>query len=267
MRDRREEGTGVRAKKSLGQNFLMHQATAERIADAAQIKKDDTVLEIGPGTGMLTRALLTRAKKVVAVETDGELVERLQETFAGEIRSRALELVHEDIRTFNTGSLGSYVLVANIPYYITGEIMRLFLSGNHKPSSMTLLVQKEVAERIARSKKESLLSLSAKVYGTPAYRFTVSKGSFVPKPKVDSAVLSITDIRNPFVSTKEEEQFFAIIRAGFAHKRKLLLRNLEEVAEPEAIKAGFSDANIPLKARSEDIGLTAWRTLARVLSA
>ena len=105
------------------------------------------------------------------------------------------------------------------------------------------------------------------MYGTPAYRFTVSKGSFVPKPKVDSAVLSITDIRNPFSSKREEGQFFAIIRAGFAHKRKLLIRNLEDISEPAAIKAGFGEAAISEKARSEDIGLTAWRTLARVLSA
>src|SRR5690348_6684656 len=154
----------MRAKKSLGQNFLMHARIAERIADAAAFKEDATVLEIGPGTGMLTRPLLARAKKVIAVEADHELLRGLEETFAKEIGEGKLQLVYGDIRNFDAASIkGPYALVANIPYYITGEIIRMFLSARHKPSSMTLLVQKEVAERIARQKgktpKENLLSL------------------------------------------------------------------------------------------------------------
>lgn len=244
----------MRAKKSLGQNFLMHQATAERIADAARLTEGDTVLEVGPGTGMLTRALLARAGKVVAVEADRELCERLAEAFAAEIAAGTLELVHGDIRDFDLGKLGPYKVVANIPYYITGDLIRRFLENARQPRSITFLVQKEVAERIARAEKESVLSLSVKAYGLPKYEFTVPKGAFVPAPKVDSAVLSICDIsRSQFASRKEEARFFALVRAGFAHKRKYLSSNLRE--------AGFS-VSVPEKARAEDLRLPDWLALA-----
>jgi 16S rRNA (adenine1518-N6/adenine1519-N6)-dimethyltransferase len=251
-------------KKSLGQNFLMHARIAERIADAAGLSKEETVLEIGPGTGMLTRALLARVARVVAVEADHELVRGLEETFAAEIGEGRLQLINGDIRSFDPASITeSYALVANIPYYITGEIIRMFLTTEHKPSSMTLLVQKEVAERIARSKKESLLSLSVKAYGMPKYQFTVPRGAFLPAPNVDSAVLSITDIRtDAFASKTEEERFFDILHAGFAHKRKLLIRNLEAVAIPERIHAAFTAAGVAEKARSEDLALAQWKKIA-----
>jgi 16S rRNA (adenine1518-N6/adenine1519-N6)-dimethyltransferase len=253
----------MRAKKSLGQNFLMHARIAERIADAAQVGKGDIVLEIGPGTGMLTKPLLARANKVVAVETDAELIPGLKETFAEEIRGGKLELIESDIRAFDPVALGkSYALVANIPYYITGEILRSFLESEHRPSSMTLLVQKEVAERIARSKKESLLSVSVKVFGTPRYEFTVPRGAFKPAPNVDSAVFSVQDIKSPFGGKKDEKRFFDIVRAGFAHRRKLLRRNLEAVAGREAIESALIGLHIPEKARAEDLSVDAWMRLA-----
>jgi 16S rRNA (adenine1518-N6/adenine1519-N6)-dimethyltransferase len=257
---------GHRAKKSLGQNFLMHAQTAERIADAAEIT-GKTVLEIGPGTGMLTRALLRNAKRVIAVEADAELIPKLEEEFAAEIAAGKLELTHADIRAFDPASIGEpYALVANIPYYITGELFRKFLTAAHKPTSMTFLVQKEVAVRITRAKKESLLSLSVKAYGTPAYRFTVPRGAFKPAPGVDSAVLSVMDIRpDAFADADEEARFFEILRAGFAHKRKLLARNLEEIATGSAIQAAFLASGIPEKARAEDLPLSVWQSLARAL--
>jgi 16S rRNA (adenine1518-N6/adenine1519-N6)-dimethyltransferase len=252
------------AKKSLGQHFLMHRATAERIADASGITPADTALEIGPGTGILTTALLQRAGKVIAVEADHELVPKLQETFRADITSGKLVLVESDIRSFDPKSIaGDYHVVANIPYYITGEIIRSFLTATHKPRSMTLLVQKEVAERIVRSKKESLLSLSVKVYGTPVYRFTVPKGAFIPAPKVDSAVLSITDInQHTFIDDVAEHRFFEILRAGFAHKRKRLAKNLEDVAPTASVTAAFETLALSPNARPEDVSLQAWRTLA-----
>ncbi len=146
---------------------------------------------------MLTRALLasTRVQSIVAIETDDALAPQLMETFAGEIASGRLELIHGDVRAFDPSSIvGEYHLVANIPYYLTGEIIRSFLTAAHKPVSVTVLVQKEVAERIARSKKESLLSLAVKVFGDPEYCFTVPRGAFRPAPTVDSAVLAIRHI-------------------------------------------------------------------------
>ncbi len=255
------------AKKSLGQNFLMHARIAERIALVSGIAAGDTVLEIGPGTGMLTRALLARGAKVIAIEADENLFNELQQTFAPEIATKKLMLERGDIRSFNPSDIkGDYVLVANIPYYITGEIIRMFLTAKHQPRSMTLLVQKEVAERIARSKparggsasggKESLLSLSVKAYGKPAYEFTVPRGAFKPAPKVDSAVLSIRGIsRANFSSKRQEERFFAYLHAGFAHKRKFVRNNLAT----EGLAAG----DIPQKARAEDLPLAAWLSLSK----
>ena len=253
-------------KKSLGQNFLMHRQTAERIVEAAGITSNDLVLEIGPGTGMLTRALLVKARKVVAVEADSELIPKLEETFAEEIAKGKLELISSDIRSFEPDSLGEpYSLVANIPYYITGELIRKFLTTRDKPDSVTFLVQKEVAVRIVRSKKESLLSLSVKAFGTPKYCFTVPKGAFSPAPSIDSAVLSITGIHSPFNSDAAESRFFDMLHVAFAHKRKQLRNNLEDFYTAESIAEAFQDAKLLETIRSEDVSLSAWLSMSQIL--
>ena len=259
----------MHAKKSLGQNFLMHARIAERIALVADIKPDDVVLEIGPGTGMLTRELLKKAKKVIAVEADKELFEKLQTDFASEIAGGRLELIHGDIRNWDFemhlnsrySVKDGYVVVANIPYYLTGEIFRMFLEASNQPSSMTLLVQKEVADRIvARDKKESILSLSVKAYGTPKREFLVPRGAFIPAPNVDSAVLTIRNIsRNNFATKKEEEQFFKLLHAGFAHKRKFVRSNLKGFLSEKALRV----AGVHEGARAEDLTLSTWLKLAR----
>jgi len=247
----------MRAKQSLGQNFLMHARIAERIALVAGLSKDTAVFEIGPGTGMLTRELLKLARKVIALEADHELFNTLQSDFASEIATGRLELVSGDIRTFDISTLPKgYALAANIPYYLTGEIFRMFLEAPNQPSVMTLLVQKEVAERIARSAKESILSLSVKAYGTPKLEFTVPRGAFHPAPNVDSAVLTIRAIsRKNFATKSEEEKFFALLHAGFAHKRKFVRKNL--------IEAGLPAGEIPEKARAEDLALSDWLLLSK----
>lgn len=264
----------TRTKKSLGQNFLMHARIAERIALVARLAPDAVVFEIGPGTGMLTRELLKLAKRVIALEADKELFEKLQTEFASEITEGRLTLIHGDIRDMHHVSRYSvkdgtcenvwehlprgYVVVANIPYYLTGEIFRMFLESENQPSAMTLLVQKEVAERVARAKKESILSLSVKAYGTPKLEFTVPRGAFIPAPKVDSAVLTVRDIsRKNFASRDMEKRFFALVHAGFAHKRKFVRKNLTD--------AGFPTGDIPEKARAEDVPLSLWLALAHVI--
>ncbi len=256
------------AKKSLGQNFLMHAQTGERIVGAALLPDGAHVLEVGPGTGMLTKALLAGGHPVTAVEADDALAPELETTFAEAIAEGQLRIVHDDIRVFDTSTLPkSYHVVANIPYYLTGELIRQFLTSAHKPESMTLLVQKEVAERITRNAgKESLLSLSVKVYGTPVYNFTVPRGAFKPAPNVDSAVISIRHIgKDTFPSAASEEWYFDVLHAGFAHKRKKLAKNLEEIGPKNAIGDAFTALSLDPNIRPEDVPATAWRTLAESL--
>lgn len=240
---------------------MMHSRIAERIALVSGVTQKDVVFEIGPGTGMLTRELLKLAKKVIALEADQELFERLQVDFAEAVAEGRLELRYGDIRAFDTAILPSgYLLVANIPYYLTGEIFRMFLETANQPASLTLLVQKEVAERIARSKKESIISLSVKAYGVPKYEFTVPRGAFKPAPNVDSAVLTIRNIsRANFRTMKAEAHFFALLHAGFAHKRKFVRTNLSD--------AGLSPGTIAEKARAEDLQLTDWLALVQAQGA
>lgn len=257
----------MRPKKSLGQNFLMHAQTAERIVHAAALPEAATVLEIGPGTGLLTRALLKAGMRVIAVEADADLIPVLEDAFQADIAAGTLSLIHADVRSFDPNTIsGDYHLVANIPYYITGEIIRQFLSATHKPRSVTLLVQKEVAERIARAKKESLLSISVKAYGVPTYRFTVPRGAFRPAPNVDSAVLSISDIgKEPFSSAQEEAQYFEVVRAGFAHKRKRLSRNLSELFPAPVVAAALAAAGLRPDIRAEAVPHALWRTIAATM--
>ncbi len=243
----------------------MHRQIAARIVGAAQLTPLEVAVEIGPGTGILTEALLARTTRVIGIEADTELVKILEARFKKEIAEGRLTLVSGDIRTFAIETLPeNYAVVANIPYYLTGEILRRFLSAHNQPKSMTLLVQKEVAMRIvARSKnpsthaqgKESLLSLSVKAYGVPKYEFTVPRGAFTPAPKVDSAVLTIRDIsRKHFSTPKGEERFFTLIHAGFAHKRKKLGGNLREV--------GYSTPEKFASLRAEDLSLESWLSLS-----
>lgn len=256
----------MKAKQQLGQNFLMHGATARRIAGSPKLKKGSQVLEIGPGTGMLTRALLELGLIVTAIETDRELIPTLEEEFGEERATGALTLIGGDIRTFNLSSLPRpYHVVANIPYYITGEILRLLLTADAKPASMTLLVQKEVAVRVARSEKESLLSLSVKAYGTPSIAFSVPRGAFRPAPKVDSAVLYVSGIASHFTNTKEEELFFSLLHAGFGHKRKRLAKNLETLFSKEEVERVFTELSLSHNTRSEDVPFSTWLLLTSAL--
>ena len=257
----------MQPKKSLGQNFLMHPATAVRIAKSAGLPPRSHVLEIGPGTGMLTRALLDEGFRVTAIEMDSELLPHLQEVFSEELKNTALTLVKGDIRTFDLSTLPKgYSVVANIPYYITGEIVRSLLTAKHKPESMTLLVQKEVAVRIARSEKESILSLSVKVFGTPSIAFSVPRGAFRPAPKVDSAVLTIQSIRSPFKKPSEEKAFFDSIHTGFGQKRKRLAKNLEALYPKERIEKALVSLELSPNVRAEDLSLSVWFSILKELS-
>lgn len=249
----------MKAKKSLGQNFLKSIAIVGRIAKTANITPGETVLEIGPGKGILTKALLETGAKVIAVEKDDSLVKFLEEKFSSEIASGNLTLIHDDILNFSTSDYSlstiNYKLIANIPYYITGQILRKFLEEKNQPKTIVVLVQKEVARRIVASdKKESILSLSVKAYGTPKYIETVKRTMFSPAPNVDSAILLIENISKDNFKNISEERFFEIVKEGFAHKRKTISNNLKAYISKEKL----AESGIEEKERAEKLSLLQW---------
>lgn len=250
----------------LGQHFLKHSWAARSLAYAAVARPGETILEVGPGKGVLTRELLALGP-VVAVEKDEKLVAMLHETFANEIADGKLRVVSEDVRNISPESLGlkTFVLAANIPYYITGEIIRQFLTASIQPRAMALLIQKEVAQRIV-SPRGSILSISVKAYGTPRIVEKVSRIHFSPPPSVDSAILSIDAISKSFFEDIGEEQFFTIVKAGFASKRKFVSNNLTVIFEKESVSRALDAADVPEKARAEDLTLEQWKTVAKALS-
>jgi 16S rRNA (adenine1518-N6/adenine1519-N6)-dimethyltransferase len=254
-------------KKSLGQHFLHSAAYVRAVADAGNIAPGDTVLEIGPGEGVLTRELLNQGAHVIAIEKDARLIPVLAEAFAAEIAAGSMRVIEGDALEIDPGVLKlsqHYKIVANIPYYITGALLRKYLEGDHQPTTLVYLIQKEVAERVARSTKESILSLSIKAFGTPKYVKTVPKGAFVPPPTVDSAILQISDIsRAHFPNKGAEQRFFDLLHAGFGQKRKLLRRNIEKVLG-ENCSIYMQEAGIPQDARAEDVPLEAWVRLATI---
>lgn len=244
----------------LGQHLLTNPSVARAVAELSGAERGVNVFEIGPGKGALTGELLALGARVTAVEKDPTMVAALRERFEKEIANGQLDLIHGDIRDGGLGNMRvPYVVAANIPYYITGEIIRTLLTAPSQPHTIALLVQKEVAERIARSKKESILSLSVKVYGTPRYAKTVKRGSFAPPPKVDSAILVIENISRERFKTVSEDSFFKVVKAGFAQKRKTLAGNL---------KRAFGETfDVPEKIRAEDVLLGEWLALAKKLEA
>ncbi|MBI5644682.1 ribosomal RNA small subunit methyltransferase A [Candidatus Kaiserbacteria bacterium] len=249
----------------LGQHFLKHTWAARKLAHAAAPRAGETIVEIGPGKGVLTRELLALSS-VIAIEKDETLVAKLRETFATELDSGRLQIISADIRDITPEQLGlhagSYVVAANIPYYITGEIIRQFLSTDAQPRAMALLVQKEVAQRIV-SKKESILSISVKAYGIPKIVEKVSRTHFSPPPKVDSAILLIADIAKSFFREISEERFFAVVRAGFASRRKFVANNLSALFDRATVQQHLEAAGIAEKARAEDVSLEQWKKLAQ----
>lgn len=254
----------MQAKKSLGQNFLTSVPARIAIIEAGEISPTDSILEIGPGRGFLTKALLETGAKLTALEKDKDLIPLLTEQFGN---SPSFTLVEGDALTYDPEKPG-YKLIANIPYYITGAILERYLSHINQPILMVVLIQKEVAERVcARDGKESILSLSVKVYGEPRLVYRVSRGSFNPAPTVDSAVLQIKNVsRKNFKNQYHEQIFFKALKRGFAHKRKYLLSNLQEAFPAADLRSVFETLSISEKVRAEDVPLATWLSLSAHLA-
>jgi len=245
------------------------------MCDAAELTPDDVVVEIGPGTGVLTKEILARGATVIALEADTRALEALESTFAEEITKGKLILQHTDVRSLDLHTLPlittqPFKVVANIPYYLSGLLFRMFLESSIQPTDLVYLVQKEVAKRIVtdlkRGEKESLLSLSVKAYGTPQYVKTVTRGHFTPPPKVDSGVIAIRNITKDNFIDIEESLFFNILHIGFGQKRKQLLGNLSKHYDREVLTHIFSTLDIPVSTRAEDVPLAKWLTLTAHLA-
>lgn len=247
--------------KSLGQHWLKDPEVLADIAEEAEITAEDTVLEIGPGLGTLTSRLLAQAKKVVAVEFDSELARKLPGQFPG----KNLEVVNQDILQFNTSGLpAGYKVVANVPYYITSKIVQLFSETTNPPSLMVLLVQKEVAERLAASPGEySILGIAAQLFYEVELGSIVPPELFTPPPKVDSQVVVMRRREMPLVDESGRQLFFRLVKAGFSAKRKKLRSSLAgglHLAKTE-VESLLAEAGVSPDARAEDLSIDQWLTL------
>ena len=257
---------GLRADKRLGQNYLQDASALETIVDAAEIQNTDTVLEIGPGLGSLTRYLSVSARQVFAVELDPKLVSVLQITLKSYANVR---LIQGDILNLTPKELrlpADYIVAANIPYNITSSIIRHLLESEPKPRRIVLTVQKEVAERICATPPDmSLLALSVQVYGTPRIVGHISADAFYPAPKVDSAVVRIDILPSPAIELQLLDNFFQLVKAGFSQKRKTLRNSLSAGLKISTMKAEslLAKAEIDSKRRAETLSLGEWERLSR----
>jgi 16S rRNA (adenine1518-N6/adenine1519-N6)-dimethyltransferase len=258
---------GLQPKKSLGQNFLVDPSGLDKVMQAAGLSPEDTVLEIGAGLGSLTVLLAQTVRRVIAVEIDRGLIAPLTEAVS---EYDNVQIVEGDILKIPPEELNlgeAYLVVANIPYYISSAIIRRLLETQNRPARIVLTVQQEVAERIcAKDGKFSLLALSVQVFGVPRIQARIAAGCFYPAPDVDSAVLSITLYPQPLIATEELDTFFRLARAGFSQKRKTLRNTLSAglglpAAQAESLLAA---AGIDPRRRAETLSIAEWGRLTDV---
>jgi 16S rRNA (adenine1518-N6/adenine1519-N6)-dimethyltransferase len=255
---------GLHPNKSLGQNFLIDESALIQVVEAARVTAQDVVLEIGAGLGSLTRHLATIAQSVVAVEVDSSLIPVLEQVIG---RYPNVEVVKGDILTMDPVQLGlhsPYIVVANIPYYITSALIRHLLESSLPPDRLVLTIQQEVAKRICAMPGDmSLLALSVQVYGRPEIVSNIPASAFYPPPKVDSVILSINRLCSPLIPADELDAFFHLIKAGFSQKRKTLRNALAGGLRlsTSTVETMLKDAHIDPWRRAETLSLTEWHLL------
>lgn len=251
------------AKKHLGQNFLFDPSILHRIVEASGIAASDTVVEIGPGHGSLTALLAGVAKKVIAIELDPDLYEKLK---ADARLPRNVELVHSDALKFPYEKLERFTVVANIPYYITTPIIFRLMDAKGHLQSMTLTIQREVAERIVAkpdTKDYGVLSIAVQYYADTKLEFIIPRGAFRPVPKVDSAVIRMDMLGSPRVKVSDEKLFFRIVRTAFAQRRKTLSNALKPVSKD--IKDVLALAGIDPVRRAETLSIEEFARVADMM--
>jgi len=261
----------------LGQNFLIDEKVLKKIIETADIKKGDNVIEIGPGLGVLTQALLAKGANVVAIEKDKDLIPVLEENLQEFLNSggdcgQIKKIINEDFLTFNYEKLISdfggkpYKVVSNIPYYITSPVLRKILSPETKPQEIIFLVQREVAERIcAKPGDMSVISVFVQFYGTPSVAEIVKPESFWPAPKVESAILKIVLDRKPALEDDELKSFWRLVKIGFSSRRKTLANNLAAGfhAKPTEVRESLEALGFGDKARAQELSVEDWLKLAK----
>lgn len=259
----------LRARKGLGQHFLIDEEVLKRITSAAEITPADVIVEVGPGLGILTRELARQAGRVIAIELDNKLAAALKQTLAS---LNNITIINDDVLRLEPGDLvtepkTSYKVVANLPYYITSPVLRHFLEAPAKPRLMIIMVQKEVAEVIvAKPGEMSLLSVSVQFYGEPRIIGYVPAQCFYPAPKVDSAILRIDPHPQPVVAVADEAGFFELVRAGFTTPRKQIVNSLAQglgVSKIDALSL-LETAGIVPQRRAETLSLEEWARLWQV---
>jgi 16S rRNA (adenine1518-N6/adenine1519-N6)-dimethyltransferase len=259
---------GTRAKKGLGQHFLVDRGVLEKIISAAELEPSDTVIEVGPGLGVLTGELVKKAAKVIAIEADSKLASSLQKTFS---KIPQLTVLNADVLEIDPGEIfakkrRSYKIVANLPYYIAAPILRHFLEASLKPSLMVVMVQKEVGQSIVAAPGDmSILGISVQLYGKPTIVDYVPAQSFYPQPKVDSAIVRIEVYPKPAIEVESIAGFFEIVKAGFSAPRKQIRNSLAlglQVTSAEAEEL-LEKAGISPQRRPETLSLEEWAKLHR----
>lgn len=252
----------------LGQHFLNNPLIVDKIIKASQIQPTDIIIEIGPGEGVLTEKIILKSKQLIAIELDDKLRDNLEEKFKNQ---KNIDLIFEDILKINLPKLLAeknihhYKVIANIPYYITSKIIRLFLETAHQPDELVLMIQKEVAQRIVAPKgKMSILSTSVQYYAQAEILFDVTKDNFNPPPKVDSSVIKISNIKksNPL----KDKQFFKVVRAGFCARRKTLINNLSNSfhIDKKDIEKILLQIDLPANTRAQELSVDDWKKLSNL---
>ena len=257
------------AKKSLGQHFLANPEYSQKIAHFAQIGPEDTVVEIGPGTGQLTRVLLTLARKVVAIEFDRDLVGYLQDYYPDDTSAQRLDIVEADILSFNWAILGknTFKVIGNLPYNIATQILQNMIPIKDRFQSGTFLLQKEVAQRVLsspHSKDYGYFTLLMEYHFERVAGFDVPPGVFVPPPKVTSQVIQLQPHRPPF-PVGDESAFRSLLKNAFQQRRKTLRNNLKSACDAQELEPAFEACRIPARARPEEVTLEQYACLGRML--